>query len=56
MNDPKKLVTDVFTSLAKGNGEVAEMSSADDFQSTVLNSPVDKKQYIQSHDLLQEIR
>ena len=54
MNDPKKLVTDVFTSLAKGNGEVAEMSFADDFQSTVLNSPVDKKQYITAFSSLKK--
>jgi hypothetical protein len=46
MNNHKKMVTDVFTSLAKGHGELAETNFAEDFKSTVLSNSVDKKQFI----------
>ena len=54
MNDHKKLVTDVFTSLAKGNRDQVEKNLADDFTSTVLSNPVDKKQYITAFDSLKK--
>jgi len=54
MNDPKKVVTDVFTSLAKGNAEQAEKQFADDFKTTVMNMPVDKRQYISAFKSLRQ--
>lgn len=54
MNDHKKLVTDVFTSLAKGNGELVESNFSEDFKSTVLSNPVDKKQYIMAFNSLKK--
>lgn len=54
MNNPKKLVTEVFTSLAKGNVSNAEMNFSDDFRATVLNNPVDKKQYISAFTTLRK--
>lgn len=54
MVNSKKLVTEVFTSLAKGNVSAAETNFADDFKATVLNNPVDKKQYISAFNTLRK--
>ena len=52
MNDPKKVLTDVFTSLAAGNSEKLEKQFTDDFKTTVMNNPVDRKQYISAFNSL----
>lgn len=54
MINQKKLVTEVFTSLAKGNVAGVESSFTDDFKTTVLNNPVDKKQYISAFNTLRK--
>lgn len=54
MKDSKKLVTDVFSSLAKGNAEQVESVLADDFKSTVMSNTVDKSQYISAFKTLRK--
>lgn len=54
MNDSKKIVTDVFTSLSNGNVAQAEMNLSDDFRTTVMNKPVDKKGYINAISTLKQ--
>ncbi len=54
MKDSKKIVTDAFTSLAKGNPEQAETVFADDFKSTILNNSVDREQYIEAFKTLKQ--
>lgn len=54
MNESKKLVNEVFTYLAAGDEKHAETCIADDFKASVLNSPVDKKQYISAFSSLRK--
>ena len=54
MNESKKVVNDVFTSLASGDVKQAETYIADDFKSSVLNSPVDRTQYISAFSSLRK--
>jgi SnoaL-like polyketide cyclase len=52
MNASKKVINEVFNYLAAGDEKQAETYIADDFKGSVLNNPVDRKQYIAAYKSL----